>query len=167
VLAAACLALNQRGEGSSPSGPTGRSRVCQRTSGCGRAVQSTGFGSRVSLVRIQPSRLGNGRASQQSAMAAVSKTAELKHALRVRPPLLPLGVGAWLGRQSVDHPRSERGMLWVRLPPGPLRLLRYALAVPARSGRLVLSQEIVGSNPTQGAVSDPEVAEGPGRDPGN
>jgi hypothetical protein len=47
------------------------------------------------------------------------------------------------------------------------RMSMNALAVPARSGRLVLNQEIVGSNPTQGAVSDPEVVEGPGRDPGN
>ncbi len=27
---------------------------------------------------------------------------------------------AWLGRQSADHPRLKRGMLWVQLPPGPL-----------------------------------------------
>ena len=28
-----------------------------------------------------------------------------------------------LGRQSADHPGLEPGMLWVRLPPGPLQLV--------------------------------------------
>src|SRR5262245_2652315 len=43
--------------------------------------------------------------------------------VRLLPPELLFDNAAqatWLGRQSADHPRSERGMLWVRLPPGPL-----------------------------------------------
>ena len=40
--------------------------------------------------------------------------------LRVRLPLWVL-TNNWLGRQSADHPRLERRMLWVRLPPEPLK----------------------------------------------
>ena len=50
-----------------------------------------------------------------------------------------------LGRQSADHLGLEPGMLWVRVPPGPLAQLRPRGA--ARSARLPVTQEIVGSNP--------------------
>jgi hypothetical protein len=45
-----------------------------------------------------------------------------------------------------DHPSSELGMLWVRLPPGPL-----GPHGAVRSARLVVNQKATGSNPVGGA----------------
>src|SRR5215475_6723387 len=39
--------------------------------------------------------------------------------VRLQPP--ELRCEAWLGRQLADHPPLKRGMLWVQLPPGPLK----------------------------------------------
>src|SRR2546421_5520080 len=44
-----------------------------------------------------------------------------------------------------DHSRLEREMLWVRVPPGPLRTSWRA----SGCGRRPLKAETVGSNPTQ------------------
>src|SRR5437868_9296299 len=38
--------------------------------------------------------------------------------VRLQPPELERP-----GRQSADHPHLKRGMLWVQLPPGPLRFV--------------------------------------------
>src|ERR1043165_8648336 len=38
--------------------------------------------------------------------------------VRLQPPELE-----WPGRQLADHPPLKRGMLWVRLPPGPNELV--------------------------------------------
>ena len=55
----------------------------------------------------------------------------------------------WLGRQLADYPGLNPGMLWVQLPPEPLDTTRPRGA--ARSARLPVTQEIVGSNPIGGA----------------
>lgn len=57
--------------------------------------------------------------------------------------------GTWLGRQLADHPDLESGMLWVRLPPGPLPTIRPRGAV--WSARHAVNVEIAGSNPVEGA----------------
>src|SRR5437763_17143581 len=41
--------------------------------------------------------------------------------LRVRLPLLPLDDAGSVGNPA-DHPCSDRGMLWVQLPPEPLSI---------------------------------------------
>ena len=92
--------------------------------------------------------------------------------VRLHPGLLdrpgtPIGRAAWLkprrmrvrlrpwarpGRQAADHLGLEPGMLWVRVPPGPLetRCPRGA----AWSARLPVTQEIAGSNPVEGAFEN-------------
>jgi hypothetical protein len=56
----------------------------------------------------------------------------------------------WPGRQPADHSRSDREMLRVRIPPGPLtRSTRPRGA--AWSARHTVKVETVGSNPTGGA----------------
>ena len=89
--------------------------------------------------------------------------------VRLHPGLLacpgtPIGRAAWLkprwmrvrlrpwarpGRQSADHLGLEPGMLWVRVPPGPLETCCPRGA--AWSARLPVTQEIAGSNPVEGA----------------
>ena len=72
--------------------------------------------------------------------------------LRVRLPLWVL-TNNWLGRQPADHPGLEPGMLWVRLPPEPLRTIMNNQwpRGAAWSARLPVTQEITGSNPVEGA----------------
>lgn len=104
VLAAACLALTQRGDGSNPSDPivckwgrypTGLRKTCPWPSGPGVCLPSRtgGFDSRRALLPI-------------SSM----KSEFFDNAAR----------NAWPGRQPADHPHSERGMLGVRIPLGLL-----------------------------------------------
>ena len=89
--------------------------------------------------------------------------------VRLHPGLLdcpgtPIGRAAWLkprrmrvrlrpwarpGRQTADHLGLEPGMLWVRVPPGPLEIRCPRGA--AWSARLPVTQEIAGSNPVEGA----------------
>ena len=56
-----------------------------------------------------------------------------------------------LGRQPADHLGLEPGMLWVRLPPEPLRTITNDQwpRGAAWSARLPVTQEIVGSNPIE------------------
>ncbi len=56
-----------------------------------------------------------------------------------------------LGRQLADHLGLEPGMLWVRLPPEPLRTITNDQwpRGAAWSARLPVTQEIVGSNPIE------------------
>jgi hypothetical protein len=65
--------------------------------------------------------------------------------VRLRP-------GARPGRQTADHLGLEPGMLWVRVPPGPLETDRPRGA--AWSARLPVTQEIAGSNPVEGAIGE-------------
>ncbi len=61
---------------------------------------------------------------------------------------------SWLGRQPVDHSRSEREMLRVRIPPEPLgpRLVRFVCPRGAAwSAHHPVKVGIVGSNPIGGA----------------
>jgi hypothetical protein len=79
----------------------------------------------------------------------------------------PGTVRGWLGRQLDDHRHSECRMLWVRLPPEPLKKL-VATVTPstarrmrgrsyqrpcrgARSPRGPVTAEIAGSNPARDA----------------
>ena len=59
----------------------------------------------------------------------------------------------WLGRQLADHLGLEPGMLWVRLPPEPLRMITNDQCPrgAAWSARLLVTQEIAGSNPVEDA----------------
>ena len=56
-----------------------------------------------------------------------------------------------LGRQPADHLGLEPGMLWVRLPPEPLRTITNDQwpRGAAWSARLPVTQEIAGSNPVE------------------
>ena len=56
-----------------------------------------------------------------------------------------------LGRQLADHLGLEPGMLWVRLPPEPLRTITNDQwpRGAAWSARLPVTQEIMGSNPIE------------------
>jgi hypothetical protein len=69
----------------------------------------------------------------------------------LKPRRLPVRPRPWarLGRQSADHPRLERRMLRVRLPPEPLQDRSPCGA--ARSARLPVTQEVAGSSPVEGA----------------
>ncbi len=53
--------------------------------------------------------------------------------LQIRNPQSQIRNGSWLGRQSADHPRLERRMLRVQIPPEPLNQLERLW----RSGVLV------------------------------
>ncbi len=55
-------------------------------------------------------------------------------------------LGTRLGRQLADHLGLEPGMLWVRVPPGPLRKERCPRGA-AWSARHPVKVEAVGSNP--------------------
>lgn len=119
VLAAACLALNQRGEGSSPSGPT--------------RIRSEGQAN----WRWHPAR--NGARPQTLEGSTPSPSADSRGT--------PGSVG-----NLADHSRSEREMLWVRVPPGPLFRGRLT------AGRRALNPQVLAR------LQPPELGPGGERD---
>ncbi len=100
------LVLQTKDSGAIPDGstPVRRSLVVQRQQRLAYNQNTT--------VRVRPRLL-----RQFAQVLPIGRAARLKIAwLRVRVPPWA-SRRTWLGRQSADHLRLERGMLWVRVPP--------------------------------------------------
>ncbi len=77
-----------------------------------------------------------------------------RHLVHTQETMVQLHPGPLrLGRQLADHLGLEPGMLWVRLPPEPLRMITNDQCPrgAAWSARLLVTQENTGSNPVGGA----------------
>lgn len=97
-------------------------------------------------------------ANWQSGLARAPPRSGGRRRLRVR-----LRPWARPGRQRADHLGLEPGMLWVRVPPGPLRI--HCPRGAAWSARLPVTQEIAGSNPVEGAFDSSGAVRKPAKRP--